>query len=88
MSQMIAKFYVRAVTPTVTDDTTSTVIQEKLYFSAVSDKPFSAEGASDDNSFARWSPAGSLELVVQNPALIGKFKPGQKFYLEFTEAAS
>jgi len=85
---MIAKFYVTEVKPTITDDITGKVQQEKLSFSAVVDKPFDAEGASDDNSFARYSPSGSLEIVVQNPNLIGKFKPGQKFYLTFEEATS
>jgi hypothetical protein len=60
---------------------------EKLNFSAVCGKaPFGANGESEDNTFARYTPSGSLSLVVNNPDLLGKFKPGQKFYLDFTES--
>lgn len=48
--------------------------------------PFGPEGQSEDNTFARYTPSGSLQLSITNPELIGKIKPGQKFYLDFTEA--
>jgi hypothetical protein len=51
------------------------------------DKPFGVKGESEDNTFARFSPAGSLSLTVNNPDLAGQFKPGQIFYVDFTEAA-
>ncbi len=47
---------------------------------------FGPNGESEDNTFARWTPAGSLELTITNPDLIGTFRPGQKFYLDFTPA--
>lgn len=49
-------------------------------------KPFGPEGENEDNTFARYSPSGSMKLTITNPFLAGKFKPGQKFYLDFTEA--
>lgn len=49
-------------------------------------KPFGPNGESEDNSFARWTPSGELKLDVTNPDLLGRFKPGQKFYVDFTEA--
>jgi hypothetical protein len=55
-------------------------------FSAVSDAPFGAEGESEDNTFARYTPSGSLCLTITNPNLIGQFRNGQKFYLDFTES--
>jgi hypothetical protein len=60
---------------------------EKLNMSPVC-RPngYPADGSDEDNTFARFSPSGSLELFVANPALFGKFKPGQKFYLDFTLA--
>ena len=42
-------------------------------------------GLDEDNSFARFSPSGELKLAITNPALHGKFKPGQTFYVDFTE---
>lgn len=76
---MIAKFQVTKVELTAPNN-------ENVELMAVSNKPFDPEGASDDNSFARWTPAGELKMSIANPALIGQIKVGQKFYLEFTPA--
>ncbi|MFZ2125682.1 MAG: hypothetical protein WAV01_03585 [Candidatus Saccharimonadales bacterium] len=40
----------------------------------------------EDNSFAQATPTGNTSITVSNPALVGFFQPGQKFYLDFTEA--
>lgn len=48
--------------------------------------PFGPDGESEDNTFSRWTPSGSLSLTVTNPDLHGKFNAGQKFYVDFTEA--
>ena len=45
---------------------------------------YPADGADEDNTFARFSPHGELTLTVANPDLIGKFNPGDKFYVDFT----
>lgn len=47
---------------------------------------YPADGLDEDNTFAKWSPSGNLSLTITNPALWDQFKPGQKFYLDFTEA--
>ena len=47
---------------------------------------FGPNGDSEDNTFARFTPSGSLSLMINNPDLLGKIKPGQKFYIDFTEA--
>lgn len=60
---------------------------EQIKLNAVCGKPFDANGDSEDNSYARWTPSGELSLTITNPNLLGKFKPGQKFYVDFTEAA-
>jgi hypothetical protein len=57
-----------------------------LVFAAVTEKPFNADGVSEDNSFAQWTPTAKLEMTVTNPNLFDTFKPGQKYYLDFTEA--
>lgn len=50
------------------------------------DGSFGPNGESEDNTYARFTPAGSLSLTVNNPELLGKIKPGQKFYVDFTPA--
>jgi hypothetical protein len=44
------------------------------------------DGSDEDNTYAKFSPSGELELTIANPALLGKIEPGQKFYLDFTPA--
>ena len=61
---------------------------EELVMAPVSgDKPYGPNGESEDNSYARYTPSGKLELCITNPELHGKFQIGQKFYVDFTEAA-
>lgn len=50
-------------------------------------EPFGPDGKSDDNTFARWTPSAALSMTINNPELLDKFTQGQKFYLDFTEAA-
>lgn len=60
---------------------------EKVKFHAVAkSEPYPADGSDDDNTYAKWSPAASCEIHIANPALWGKFEPGQKFYVDFTPA--
>lgn len=49
-------------------------------------QPFGPNGESEDNSFAHWTPSGDMRLEITNPALHGKFVPGQKFYVDLTPA--
>jgi hypothetical protein len=61
--------------------------QESISMSAVTgNKAYGPQGESEDNTYARYTPSGSLSLTINNPALVGKFSVGQKFYLDFTEA--
>ncbi len=61
--------------------------QETVKMTAVCGKaPFGPAGESEDNTFARFTPSGTVELSITNPDLAGKIKPGQKFYVDFTEA--
>lgn len=78
MPKMRAKMLVQSVTKMGT--------VEILKFNAVSASSYPADGADEDNSYARWSPSASLEITVANPALHGQFEPGQKYYLDFTPA--
>lgn len=42
------------------------------------------DGSDEDNTFAHFSPSASLEIQICNPALHGKLRPGQQFYVDFT----
>jgi hypothetical protein len=44
------------------------------------------DGSDEDNTYAKFSPAGELSLTIANPVLLGKIEPGQKFYLDFAKA--
>ncbi len=59
---------------------------EQLTFHGVAAKSYPADGSDEDNTFAKFSPSVSLEITITNPALAGKFEPGQKFYVDFSPA--
>ncbi len=81
MSMMRAKLQVESVTLSNGSET--------LKFHAVCKSgSYPADGHDEDNTYARYSPSANLEIIVANPALHGKFKPGQKFYVDFTEATA
>lgn len=79
MPKMRAKMIVSSVTQTTNG--------EVLKFNAVcKSSSYGSDGLDDDNTFAKFSPSASLEIHVANPALFGQFKPGEKFYVDFTAA--
>lgn len=47
---------------------------------------YGSDGLDEDNTFAKFSPSGELSLTVANPALLGKFNPGEAYYIDFTKA--
>lgn len=66
---------------------TSFGTSELLKFSAVSKSgSYPNDGSDEDNTFAMFTPSAALEMNINNPALLGKFKAGQVFYVDFTEA--
>ena len=61
--------------------------QINLAFAAVGKSDgYPADGSDEDNSFARWTPNAAIQMTIQNPALLDKFKEGQTFYIDFTPA--
>lgn len=59
---------------------------EKLTLCAVAKSSgYPSNGSDEDNTYAKFSPSATLEISIANPALHGKFQPGQKFYIDFTE---
>ena len=75
---MRAKFQVQSVTRGVGID--------RINCNEVAAKSYGNDGLDEDNTYAKFSPSGSLELSIANPALLGVIQPGQKFYLDFTPA--
>ena len=57
---------------------------EQLKFHGVATNSYPEDGLDEDNTFAKFSPSVSLEITIANPALIGKFEQGQKFYVDFS----
>jgi len=69
-------------------DAEGKTINETLQFHGVakSDGPYPADGSDENNTFSRYSPAVSFNIVIANPALFGKFASGDTFYVDFTPA--
>lgn len=44
------------------------------------------DGLDEDNTFAKFSPSADFTISIRNPALFNRFKPGAKFYVDFTAA--
>jgi hypothetical protein len=59
---------------------------ETLHFNAVCAKAYPADGSDEDNTFAKFTPSATLAINITNPALIGQFKAGEVFHVDFTKA--
>ncbi len=60
-------------------------VVSNTYSDQVKLSPVCGGGTSaEDNSFAKATPGGKLELTIDNPALKGAIKPGQVFYVDMT----
>jgi len=57
----------------------STTYCDEVSLSAVCGK------SPEDNSFSQATPSATFTLSITNPSVRGKFKPGQKYYVDFTE---
>lgn len=57
---------------------------ERVFMTAVAAKSYPADGSDEDNTYAKFSPSGNLELTIANPALRGKIEASKVFYLDFT----
>lgn len=42
--------------------------------------------ASENAIFGYWTPNGEVNLTIRNEAASAFFKPGKKYYVDFTEA--
>jgi len=53
---------------------------EVVYLNAV----YSSDPTSENYSWSKWTPAGSLSMTITNPDCFGKFEQGKTYYLDFT----
>ncbi|PZU82905.1 MAG: hypothetical protein DI527_24575 [Chelatococcus sp.] len=61
--------------------------QETVTFHGVSKSDgYPADGTDENNTFAKFSPSAKFDIVIANPALIGKFEVGDTFYADLTPA--
>lgn len=51
----------------------------QLMFSAVCN-----DGTPENERFHRYTPTGTLEMYVDNPAALTQFELGKEYYLDFT----
>ncbi len=60
---------------------------ETLQFRAVcKDDGYGEDGLDENNTFSQFTPSADLNIHINNPALVGKFKEGESYYLDFTKA--
>jgi hypothetical protein len=59
---------------------------ETLTMHAVAASRYPEDGSDEDNTYAKFSPGAQLHINIANPVLWGKFKVGEKFYVDFTPA--
>lgn len=85
MTAMRAKMKVGYVTPYQNPQTLE-VTQETVGFHAVCKPSYAGSELDEDNTYARMSPSANLQICIANPALIGKFEPGQTYYVDFSPA--
>jgi hypothetical protein len=82
MTKMRAKMIVESSVPMGEAGTTEVLKMRAVPKSTA----YPADGSDEDNTYAQYSPYGALELHIANPNLHGKFKAGDKFYVDFTPA--
>lgn len=54
------------------------------FFGVAKSTAYPADGLDEDNTFAKFSPGVNLSITITNPALLGKYKAGDTFYVDFT----
>ncbi|NBB65302.1 hypothetical protein GVN18_39245 [Pseudomonas sp. ODNR1LW] len=80
---MRAKVRVGAVMPVSVFE--GSVTQERVSFHAVAKSgAYPNDGSDEDNTFAKYTPSASFDLLIANPELIGAYEPGQTYYVDFT----
>lgn len=53
---------------------------------AISLVPVYGKDGSANAEWSKWTPNGSCKLTITNPDVVGFFRPGGEYYLDFTPA--
>ena len=80
---MRAKMYVSSVMKDVSREGGSETL---TMFAVGRNISYPADGSDENNTYAKFSPQGKVELTIANPDLFGKFKAGETYYIDFTKA--
>ena len=83
--KMRAKVRVSGVFP-FQDDKGATASERLMFAGVCKNEPYGEDGLDENNTFAKFSPSVSLDMLVSNPALLGVFEPGDTFYVDFSIA--
>lgn len=46
-----------------------------------------AEKSPENKSFTRWTPSGTIQMQIDNPAASCQFEPQKYYYVDFSEAS-
>lgn len=58
---------------------------ETVNFSAISKKGgYPSDGSDEDNTYSKFTPMAHFNITISNPALIGQYHLGEKYYVDFT----
>ncbi len=78
MTDMVAKLVISSVTQYEGQDT--------LKFRAVCKADgYDDTGKDENNTFSLYTPSADLEMNINNPELLGKYKPGDTYLVNFTK---
>lgn len=85
MSKIKAKFRVHNVSSyeAINAEGEKAKYAERVQMSPV----YSDDKTSENYSFSKATPAGSIELSINNPAAFGSFIEGAEYYIDFTPVA-
>ena len=58
---------------------------ESIKFSAISRSgQYPSDGSDEDNTYSKFTPQAHFNITITNPALLGQYHLGEKFYVDFT----
>lgn len=80
---VVSKFTCHSIQGKADPETPSSAV---FRFGAVWEGTTENQQASENAIFGKWSPHGSIEIGIMNPAAAEFFKQGKKYYVTFSEA--
>jgi len=84
MSVMRAKLRVSLVDRPVVPEGVGQAYEVLNFVAVAKSDGYPEDGSDENNTFAKFTPTADLTMVINNPALYGKFEIDQEFYVDFT----